>query len=80
MPRLTMRQRCLIIWRLGQGISQRNIAAEIPCSQSTVSVFGKKWIRERVIEPQKLRGSPKNTTEEQDNRIIEVGIFSNSIL
>jgi hypothetical protein len=40
-----------------------------------VPVIGKKWIRERVIEPQKPRGRPRKTTEEQDNRIIEAGIF-----
>ncbi len=70
-----MRQRCQIIWRLSQGMSQRNIAAEIPCGQSTVSRIGQKWIRERVIEPQKPPGQPKETTEEQDNVIIEAGVL-----
>ncbi len=75
MPRLSIRQRCLIVWRLGQGVPQRRIAAEVPCSQGTVSNIGRQWLRDRSIEPRHAGGRRRKTTREEDERIIEAGIF-----
>ncbi len=74
MPRLFIRQRCLIVWRLGQGVPQRRIAAEVPCSQRTVSNICRQWLRDRSIEPRHAGGMRK-TTREEDERIIEARFF-----
>jgi hypothetical protein len=73
-PTLSLRQRTLIIWRLSQKVPQRIIAQEVPCAQSTVSNIGRKWLRDREIEPKVRPGKRRKTTEEEDNRIIEAGI------
>jgi transposase len=70
MPPRTIRKRTLIIWRLGQGVPQREIAREVPCSQSTVSRIDQNWILDRQLEP-KYHGSTRKTTEDEDQRIIE---------
>ncbi len=74
MPPLMIRKRTLIIWRLGQGVPQGEIAREVPCSQSTVSRIDQNWILDRQLEP-KYHGSTRKTTEDEDKRIIEAGVF-----
>jgi hypothetical protein len=47
----------------------------VPCSQGTVSNIGRQWLRDRSIEPKHAGGIRRKTTREQDERIIEAGIF-----
>ncbi len=47
----------------------------MPCSQGTVSNIGRQWLRDRSIEPRHAGGRRRKTTREQDERIIEAGIF-----
>jgi hypothetical protein len=64
---LNMRQRTLIIWRLSQEVPQRIIAQEVPCTQATVSNIGRRWLRNREVEPKGRAGERRKTTEEEDN-------------
>ena len=74
-PILTIRQRCLIIWRSAQGVSQRPIATEVGCSQSQVSYIVRKWVREQTIEVGRRAGNERQTTEEEDQHIVGAAIF-----
>jgi hypothetical protein len=47
----------------------------VPCSQGTVSNIGRQWLRDRSIEPRHAGGRRRKTTREEDERIIEAGIF-----
>jgi hypothetical protein len=62
-----------MVWHLGQGVPQRRMAAEVACSQGTVSNIGRQWLRDRRIESRHAGGRKKITQEEE--RIIEAGIF-----
>ena len=74
-PHLTINQRCLIIWRLAQGVPQHVVAREVPCSQSQVSYVGRQWVRTGTIEPKKPGGRKRGTTTDEDHRIVEAGTY-----
>ena len=74
-PIRTIRQRCFIILRSAQGVSQRPIAAEVGCSQSQVSYIVRKWVREQTIKVGRQAGNERQTTEEEDQNIVGAAIF-----
>jgi hypothetical protein len=75
---LTMDQKNLILWRLGQNnpnYRSLEIVREVGFSERTVCNWRRRWLEERSLKCRPRPRRPKKTNEEQDMKTIEAGIF-----